>query len=245
VIGHITRQELMQLLRTVDIWNGFSNRVLWFCVRRPKWVPFPEPMDDENVEALACEVRAILDRAQEIGRVTWSGEARLQWTKLYPLISVEEAGAFGAVTARAEALLQRLSLTYALIDKSDVIEHRHFLAATAVWEYAKASARLIFEGASEDSSQTKVLQLLEIAPLTQSQLNTAFGGHLKSFRLKGLLEDLQASGVIRAATEKTSGRPVTTWSLVPESARNAEKAKEAVNRPAYSANSAYSAGGES
>jgi hypothetical protein len=244
VIGHITRQELMQLLRTVDIWNGFANRVLWFCVRRPKRVPFPEPMDDGIVETLAREVRAILDRAQEIGRVTWSDTARSRWTILYRDISVEEAGAFGAVTARAEALLQRLSLVYALIDKSNVIELRHFLAAMAVWEYAKASARLIFEGASEDPNQTKVLQLLETGPLTQSQLNIAFGGHLKSCQLTRLLEDLQASGVIQAVKAKTSGRPVTTWSLVPEGAEKAEEANEPVNASAYSAYSAYSAGAE-
>jgi hypothetical protein len=201
-------------------------------------------MDDVVVKSLAHEVRAILDRADGVQRVTWSDEARFQWTALYPHISVEEAGAFGAVTARAEAQLQRLSLIYALTDGAQKIEHRHFLAATAVWEYGKASAKLIFEGVSEDPNQARIMELLKSGPATQSQLNTAFGGHLKSFQLRGLLENLQASRVIQANSRQTTGRPVTTWSLVPAAAEKAEKADQAVNRSTYSANSAYSAGGE-
>jgi hypothetical protein len=242
VIGHITQGELMQLLRTTDIWNGFANQVLWFCVRRAKCVPFPMPMNDAIVEALAHDVGGILERAERIGRVTWGREAERQWTILYPGISIDEAGAFGAVTARAEAQLQRLSLLYALIDGSETIEPRHFLAATAVWEYAKTSARLIFDGASEDPNQTKIVELLKSeGSLTQTQINTAFSGHLKSFQLKNLLESLQASGDIQASTKHTSGRPVTTWSLVPEGAGKAENAKETANGSAYSANSAFSA----
>jgi len=241
VIGHITRSELMSLLRTTDIWNGFANRVLWICARRPKQVPFPEPMDDDVVMTLAKEVRAIIDRAQLIGRVTWSVEARRKWTQLYPLISVEEVGAFGAVTARAEAQLQRVSLVYALIDGSNQIEYRHLLAATAVWEYAKASARLIFEGVSSDPNEAKIVDLLRAGPRTQTQINVAFGGHMKSAELKGYLEGLQASGVIQAMQEETGGRSSTIWSLFPECANKADKAEELVTPATSSANSAYSA----
>jgi hypothetical protein len=178
IVGHITRAELTQLLCAADIWNGFANRVLWFLVRRSKQVPFPEPMSDATVDVLAKQVHSILDRVAATGRVTWSEDAKAQWAALYPKISVEEVGAFGAVTARAEAQVQRLSLIYALIDCSAKIEHRHLLAALAVWEFAKASARLIFEGVSEDQNQTKVRDLLQNGPLTQSQLNDAFSGHL-------------------------------------------------------------------
>jgi hypothetical protein len=244
LIGHITKGELTSLLQTAEIWNGFANRVLWFCVRRPKRVAFPEPMDGAIVDALARDVREVLDRADQIHRLIWSEEARSQWTRMYSQISVEDAGAFGAVTARAEAQLQRLCLIYALIDGSDRIEHRHFLAATAVWEYAKASAKLIFDGASEDPSRSRVLVLLAGGPLTQSAINAAFSGHLRGQKLRKVLEDLQAVGAIQATRVSTSGRPLTTWALVKDSAEKAGKAGGVPNGSPYSANSAISAGAE-
>ena len=67
-----------------------------------------------------------------------------------------------------------------------------------------------------------MIELLKSGPLTQSQINAGFAGHLPSAELKALLEELQASGVIRAVKEKTSGRPVTTWSLISQGAEEAK-----------------------
>jgi len=113
-----------------------------------------------------------------------------------------------------------------------------------LWEYAQQSARLIFEGASEDPNQTRVVDLLKARSLTQTQLNDAFAGHLRSAELNAILEELQARGVIQAVKEKTSGRPVTTWSLISQGAGKAEKAEEQAASATCRAKSAYSAGGD-
>jgi hypothetical protein len=241
LIGHITRSELSQLLRTSDIWNGFANRVLWLCVRRPKLVPSPSPMDDGIVAALARSVRGILDHATTITRVDWSEQAKQHWELMYPSISVEDEGAFGAVTARAEAQLQRLALIYALIDRSAVIEHRHFLAATAFWDYARSSARLLFGSVSADPYRNRILELLSTGPLTQTEINDKFGGHVAGAHLRDLLEDLQASRLIFSERERTSGRSTTRWSLAKAAAQEAEKAEKAKTLGTDQASSAYSA----
>ncbi len=75
IIGHITIQELIQLLQKTDIWNGFANRMLWLCVRRPKLVPMPRPIDDKTLATLAQRVRKIIDHARTVSLVEWSAEA--------------------------------------------------------------------------------------------------------------------------------------------------------------------------
>lgn len=224
LVGHITRPELTDLLQRSDIWNGLANRILWLCVRRPKMVPVPETMSDSVVTALARSLRDIIAHARTASEVTWSNEAKEFWIRLYPYLSVDHPGAFGAVTARAEAQIQRLALLYALIDRSATIEYRHLLASVAVWDYARDSACLIFGGASQDPVCEKVIAALRAGPLTQTELNGCLSGHVPGARLKGALEDLQACGQVSCARDATGGRPVTRWSLC--DLEKAGKAKE-------------------
>lgn len=247
LIGHITIQELVQLLQKADIWNGFANRMLWMCVRRPKLVPMPRGIDERTLATLACRVRKIIDHARTINRVDWSSAATQDWCALYPSVSVDEDGAFGAVTARAEAQLIRLALIVALIDESRLIQPHHLIAAAAVWEYARASARLIFGGQSENVIQSRILAVLREGPRTTTDINVAFGGHLPSAQLRQVLGTLQASGRISAEQQRTSGRSVTYWSIVAANAATADAPSVAVpaeSLAALSAKSASSAEGE-
>jgi Protein of unknown function (DUF3987) len=244
IIGHITHEELTQVLRTSEVWNGFANRVLWFCVKRAKRVPFPEPIPPETIETLARSVREVLDKSGGVGRIEWSPEAKEQWEAMYDEISVDEPGAVGAVTARAEAQVQRLAMIYALIDGSQTIQPEHFFAAVAVWEYAKASAELIFSSVPGNPNRTKLVEFLRGGSCTQTEINDRFGGHLKGANLAALLKDLQASGEIDSEQRMTGGRPTTVWSLRSAGAEDAEKAEEVLNGQAYSASSALSASSE-
>jgi hypothetical protein len=241
IIGHITREELTQVLRFSEVWNGFANRVLWFCVRRDKRVPFPEPMPPETIETLARSVRAILDKSAGVDHIEWSPEAKAKWEALYEEISVDKAGAFDAVTQRAEAQVWRLAMIYALIDSSRTIQPEHLFSAVAVWEHAKASAKLIFGGVSESPHKTKLLEFLRGGPRTQTEINGMFGGHLKGPKLAALLKDVQSSGEIESERRMTEGRPTTVWFIKSRGAEDAEKAEEDLNGQAYLASSALSA----
>ena len=56
----------------------------------------------------------------------------------------EPPGLVGSITARAEAQILRLSLTYALLDGSPVIELPHLEAAAALWDFSAASVEHVF-----------------------------------------------------------------------------------------------------
>jgi hypothetical protein len=119
------------------------------------------------------------------------------------------------------------------------------MAAAAVWEYAKASARFIFGNQSENSVQNRVLSLLQKGPLSSTEINDAFGGHLLASQLKHSLTALEVSGQIRSELEKTSGRSVTRWSVVTTDAAVAGMPSPAAvqqeSKTAFSAKSASSA----
>ena len=76
-----------------------------------------------------------------------SPAARDLWYQLYPILTADRPGLWGKVTSRGEAQTLRLSMIYAVLDGSTTIEVPHLRAGLAVWQYAEASARLIF---SED-----------------------------------------------------------------------------------------------
>src|SRR5437660_12573476 len=71
-------------------------------------------------------------------------ESRSLWAAEYPRLSAGEPGLLGAILGRAEAHVLRLSLIYAVLDRSPVVRPEHLHAALAVWDYADASARRIF-----------------------------------------------------------------------------------------------------
>ena len=82
------------------------------------------------------------------------------WANVYPELSEGKAGAYGAATSRAEAHVLRLSMIYALLDRSAVIRVDHLLAALALWDYSAASARWIFGTRSVEGDAEKLLNAL-------------------------------------------------------------------------------------
>ena len=50
------------LLTSVDIFNGFANRFLWWCVRRSKSLPLASGMAAAEVERLA----KVLGKSEEV-----------------------------------------------------------------------------------------------------------------------------------------------------------------------------------
>src|SRR4029453_5539785 len=64
----------------------------------------------------------------------------------------------GAVLSRAEAQVLRLSVVYALLDKTAAIGVTHLGAALAVWEYCEDSAHLIFGARLGDPTADRILK---------------------------------------------------------------------------------------
>lgn len=213
-VGHVTQAELDAVLSEVDVFNGLANRVLWCCARRGTPRPFPRPMPDEAVNDLAARVAGALAVAHRGGQASLSPDAMAAWEQVYPALTKDEPGAFGAATARAEAQTLRLALTFALLDGSLEIQGSHLIQAIAVWRYCLDSARYLFGGRSVDRTAEKVAKIVTEAGadgITQTKLYTDLGKHVKSSRLAAILAELQAAGRVSQTITETPGRPIITW----------------------------------
>lgn len=237
VIGHITEAELVKLVDETDIMSGFLNRFLIVVVDRSKKLPEGTPPPQDLVKVLAERVIAAVDSAwRRSDWDRWQGvrrtpEAKELWNDIYYGLDDDADGLFGAATARAEAQLLRLSLTYALTDGSHVIDRPHLEAAQALWAYCEASARYLFDRSKPDHRLERVEQLglkAGESGITRTSINNAFSRHLSKDDLDELLFQLVEAGRLIPVTSTTGGRSLTTYyHPTTKTAQRAKEAKEA------------------
>jgi hypothetical protein len=213
IAAHITKQELAKYLRDVDLFNGFSNRFLWLCVRRARLLP--DGGRSLDLSPLGTRLNYALAAARGVEEMNRSQQAGDLWHDVYAELTGERPGLYGAVTGRAEAQVLRLSMLYALFDGSPVIDEVHLRAALAFWRYAESSAELIFGAEPEDPLIGMVLEKLRQAPggLTRSQLRGAFHRNVPAPLLLAALAKLRDRGEAHAEREDTGGRPAERWRL--------------------------------
>ena len=213
ILGHITRPELAKCLCDTDCFNGFANRFLWALVRRSKLLP--DGGNGVDLASLQQKVAKALADARKIESMNRSPEARQLWHQLYPELTAEKPGLYGAVVGRGEAQTLRLSMLYALLDGVAVIEVPHLKAAAAVWRYCEESARLIFaEGQGETADPLEQLLLLTIRQepgINRRGLHRAIGGHLPAKAIVESLARMRDRGQIRCEMVATGGRPSECW----------------------------------
>lgn len=212
--AHIARPELASLLKATEAFNGFANRFLWLCVRRSQLLPDGGRALD--LSHLGNRLKDALEAARVIGAMTRSEPACRLWRQMYPQLTAERGGLYGGVTGRAEAQVLRLSMVYALLDGSSVIEDNHLRAALAFWDYADASARLIFGAESEDPLIDLVLAKLQEAGdagMSRTELHHAFSRNIPAVNLLAALAKLRDRGDARSETIKTGrpGAPAERW----------------------------------
>ena len=212
LLGHITVEELRRELPDMEGANGFANRFLHLLVRRSRDLPEPQPFGGEAVIELATSLAEALARARTVGQMTRDPEARELWHAVYKDLADEREGLAGAILARAEAHVLRLSLAYALLDGSAVVTVDHLAAALEVWGYAERSAAFIFGDATGDPIADTILAALrQNGELTRTQISDLFGRHASADRIARALQTLLAQGKVRMDSRQTGGRPVEVW----------------------------------
>ena len=215
IIGHITRGELRRLLTETESANGFANRFLWLAVRRSKCLPEGGKIEDESVNDLVMSLRKAIEFAKATGEVTRSEAARELWAKVYPKLSEGKPGLMGAITARAEAQVLRLSVIYALLDCSTTVCPEHLQAALALWSYCERSAHWIFVTATGDPNADKILAALRSAGdkgLTRTEiLEDVCQRNLSSDAVNGVLQMMKRSGIAFYRTEATATKARERW----------------------------------
>jgi hypothetical protein len=213
ILGHISLPELQKCLTDVELFNGFANRFLWALVKRHQLLP--EGGEAVELDKLAARMSEVLTAAKAATAMTRSPEARALWREVYPGLTAERPGLYGAATGRAEAHVLRLSMIYALLDGQNVIGVDHLNAALAVWECCDESARIIFgegEAESGDALEQELHKLIRQTPgINRRGLHQALGGHVSGNALVQALAKLRDRGQARCEKVSTGGRPGECW----------------------------------
>jgi hypothetical protein len=215
-VGHITREELRGTLGKLDVVNGFANRILWYCVRRSKFLPDGGHLHAKCLVSLIDQIRDAVAFAQLPGRMTRSESARELWHAVYAELSSGRPGVFGMVTTRAEAQVLRLSMLYALLDLSNEIDVQHVEAALAVWKYCEASARWAFGSSLGNPVADELLAALREAKpdgMASTEISDFFNRNRSASQIRDALGLLKRYGFAR--DEKLhrpgQGRPTLIW----------------------------------
>jgi hypothetical protein len=165
---------------------------------------------------LRDELAASIGFARGVGEVTRDDEARAVWREVYGPLSEGKPGLSGALLARAEAHVLRLSLLYALLDRSAVIRAPHLLAALALWDYCERSVYHVFGECLGDPVADELLRLLRSCPngLTRTDIRNYFQRNASADRIGRALGVLLQHNLARPEQQPTGGRPSERWFAV-------------------------------
>jgi DNA replicative helicase MCM subunit Mcm2 (Cdc46/Mcm family) len=154
--------------------------------------------------------------AKKCGELKRDEDARQLWAQVYPSLSEGKPGLLGAITARAEAQVLRLSALYALLDCSPKITVDHLRAALALWDYSERSAAWVFETGTGNKNADKILAALKAAGekgLTKWQITgDVFSRHATKFEIDEALRLLHGLNLATCRQETTRGRTAERWS---------------------------------
>jgi len=216
IIGHITREELLREFSASEGSNGFANRFLWVCVRRSKLLPLGGRLPEETSRSLIGRLQQALVFSRKAGEMRFTKQAKELWCKSYAKLSDEIPGLLGAITSRGEAQVLRLSMVYALLDSTILINRKHLRAALAIWRYCEDSARYIFGDALGDYVADTILRKLRATPkgLVRTDIREIFSRNRGENEINNALRVLLEHGLARPVREETGGRPSERWLAV-------------------------------
>lgn len=236
ITGHITPEEVRELLAARELANGLGNRFLWVCVRRSKLLPFGSDPDEGAIVGLSEVLRSIVDRGSEFGRFTLTDDAAVTWERIYGALANDEPGVIGQLASRNAPTIMRLAGIYAVLDESPVIAVPHLDAALSLWDYSAASIRYVFTPTATtptipvapvakptDTQRRAVLFFLADKSATKTEISTqVFKRNLGGPQLSGLLHALVEAGLIsatRARPDGGVGATATTFDLTEQGRR--------------------------
>jgi hypothetical protein len=216
IIAHTTREELVTSLTETDRANGFANRFIFLSVRRAQCLPRPTAPDEAVLAPLIAELRAVAAGAHP-HVIDYDVAAGALWERVYPDLSEGEPGLVGAILARSEAHVLRLSVLYAVLDQSPVIRVEHLQAALAVWDYADKSTRRIFGDRMGLTVADTILAALKTrGPMNKTEILRLFSSNKAAAEIDAALAVLERKGKVKKPTRPPGdgkGRPAEVWAL--------------------------------
>ena len=247
MIGAVTPSELLGLMASRELKNGFANRFLMFWAERTKMLAFPRATRQEDVDALAQRVLEVLQFCQaerwadkDHMRVELSQDARKRYEVLYyGELNDNSAGErITALIERRAPMLLRLAMLFALCDKTATVEVHHINAALAWVRYSVESVKFIFASAADEvkaaetteTAQAILAFLAERGQATRSELSKdCFKGHKTKAVLDAAIDQLLACNPPRIVVETVArpkgvtGTPIKIYKLAAKSAKCAKR----------------------
>jgi len=212
IVGHVTKDELLRNLSDTETSNGFANRFVWYAVRRSRELPFSSAPSERDLMAVAEKIGKALRHARSVGAIGLTDLAREAWKAVYHDLSADCPGMAGALLARGEAHVMRVSALYACLNGRSAIDLVHLKAALALWQYAEASTRMIFGDSLGDPIADTILRALRASnELTDSQVSDLFGRHVAGAKLERAKTVLLTAGLAHYVMLETRGRPRIVW----------------------------------
>jgi hypothetical protein len=103
----------------------------------------------------------------------------------------------------------RLSLLYALLDRSAFIDESHLRAALEIWRFVDESARFVFGDSLGDHIADTILASLRGNPegLSRRDVSDLFGRNEDAARIKVAVDMLVRRGFVSVEKVATAGRP--------------------------------------
>jgi hypothetical protein len=217
LIGHITQAELRRHTTTIELANGYLNRILIVACRRQRLLPEGGHHDPLAGTGLTGLLAATLTHAKTAGQIRLDAHARELWHHAYQQLSQPRDGILGQITARAEAHTIRLALIYALADGQRQISPQHLTAALALHDYATRSAGWALTGATGQPLAEQIHTALRHTPagLTRSQISDTLKHNQPAGHIDDALRALQATGRATVSQIATGGRPAQLWAATP------------------------------
>lgn len=209
--GMTTEEEFSRVIDPTNTLNGFYNRYLMVFVRRTKLISHGEQIPEDQLDLLSEQIKKAVEFGQESGAVEFDYEASELWRKMYPEITEEKPGTYGAVTGRAESHIFRLSALYAILDLSGAVRPDHLKAALAAWDYCDQTARYIFGDSLNDHDADKILQAVRSSDegLSKTEIREqVFFKRIEKERLDRAIHKLTEFGLIQQKiVEHEDGKP--------------------------------------
>ena len=137
-----------------------------------------------------------------------SPEILVRWEAIYRELSKDEGGKIGALLARSETHVIRLSMLYAILDCSRIIKSEHLEAAYALWKYCEQSVRYVFAEETESTAQNHKrlpkdrlrdeLQKAQNRKLTRTEImKNVFQGNKTAREIDLVIDELILEGIVR------------------------------------------------
>jgi hypothetical protein len=211
IIAHITVEEGRRRLTDMEMANGFANRFLWIATRR--WSLHPDGGPVPPDQGLINRTISAYEHASKAGLIKRSSTCDGLWNESYSILSRDRYGLSGALCSRAEAHVLRLSMIYALLDKSNIIREKHLRAALEVWRYCEASVTYIFGNALGDFVADAIDRAMhDHGEMTRAEISRLFSHNKSAPEIERALALLEQAGRIRRKSmPKGKGRPIETW----------------------------------